>query len=344
MGCGAGTASGRTRRGAGGAGRTAGAGALCAGARTMGAGAGAPGTSRWAGTAGAGAGRRAALALWRTVPAGDGDGDGDGPAFAFDGVTRAGGEAGTAGCPAKQAPSNSVVPSAAAAYARREIFIVGSWGRPAFRGRAVPRTVPAAQRFNPNHGFRTRGFEGGELKGGRRRTTCKEADMSDREAELLRSLHEAYGPALWRFVMRMTGDSTVADDVVQETLIRAWQHPAILQRPDAAVKAWLYTVARNLVIDDRRSARRRHETRGDELPEIPEADRVDRILDEWLVADALAGLSAEHRAVIIHSYYRRETTAEIAQSLQLAEGTVKSRLHYALRALRLALQEGGVTP
>jgi RNA polymerase sigma-70 factor (ECF subfamily) len=168
--------------------------------------------------------------------------------------------------------------------------------------------------------------------------------MSDQEAELLRSLQDAYGPALWRFVMGMTGDSTLADDVVQETLIRAWQHPAVLQRPETAVRAWLYTVARNLVIDDRRSARRRHETRTEQLPEIPEADRVDRILDGWLVSDALAGLSAEHRTVIIHAYYRRETTAEIAQSLQLAEGTVKSRLHYALRALRLALQEGGVTP
>lgn len=168
--------------------------------------------------------------------------------------------------------------------------------------------------------------------------------MSDREAELLRSLQDAYGPALWRFVMRMTGDSTLADDVVQETLIRAWQHPEVLQRPEAAVRAWLYTVARNLVIDDRRSARRRHENRTEPLPEIPEADRVDKILDGWLVSDALAGLSAEHRAVVIHAYYRRETTAEIAESLQLAEGTVKSRLHYALRAMRLALQEGGVTP
>jgi RNA polymerase sigma-70 factor (ECF subfamily) len=79
------------------------------------------------------------------------------------------------------------------------------------------------------------------------------------------------------------------------------------------------------------------------LPEIPAADQIDRVLDGWLVADALAGLSAEHREVILHSYYQRETTAEIAQSLQLAEGTVKSRLHYGLRALRLALQERGVT-
>jgi RNA polymerase sigma-70 factor (ECF subfamily) len=160
----------------------------------------------------------------------------------------------------------------------------------------------------------------------------------------MRSLHQAYGPALRRFVTGLTHDSMLADDVVQETLIRAWQHPDVLQRAEPAVRAWLYRVARNLVIDDRRSARRRHETDSDQLPEIPAADRIDRILDGWLESDALAGLSAEHRAVIVHSYYQRETTAEIAQSLQLAEGTVKSRLHYALRALRLALQERGVTP
>jgi RNA polymerase sigma-70 factor (ECF subfamily) len=168
--------------------------------------------------------------------------------------------------------------------------------------------------------------------------------MSDHEAELLRSLHGAYGPALRRFVTGLTHDRMLADDVVQETLIRAWQHPDVLERPEPAVRAWLYKVARNLVIDDRRSARRRHETETDQLPEIPDPDKIDRILDAWLVSDALAGLSAEHRAVIVHSYFQRETTAEIAQSLQLAEGTVKSRLHYALRALRLALQEGGVTP
>ena len=50
--------------------------------------------------------------------------------------------------------------------------------------------------------------------------------MSDQEAELLRSLNVAYGPALRRFVTGLTGDGALADDVVQETLIRAWQHPA----------------------------------------------------------------------------------------------------------------------
>ena len=62
-----------------------------------------------------------------------------------------------------------------------------------------------------------------------------------------------------------------------------------------------------------------------------------------LLGDAMAQLSAEHRAVIRRSYYQGWTTAQIAEDLQIPEGTVKSRLHYAMRTLRLALQEMGVT-
>jgi RNA polymerase sigma-70 factor (ECF subfamily) len=56
------------------------------------------------------------------------------------------------------------------------------------------------------------------------------------------------------------------------------------------------------------------------------------------IADALAQLSAEHRAVMRRSYYLGWTTAQIADDLQIAESTVKSRLHFAMRALRLSLQ------
>ncbi len=66
-------------------------------------------------------------------------------------------------------------------------------------------------------------------------------------------------------------------------------------------------------------------------------------LDRMLIGDAMAELSAEHRAVVRRSYYLGWTTAQIAEDLQIAEGTVKSRLHYALRAMRLALHEKGVT-
>jgi RNA polymerase sigma-70 factor (ECF subfamily) len=62
------------------------------------------------------------------------------------------------------------------------------------------------------------------------------------------------------------------------------------------------------------------------------------------VADALVELSPEHRAVVVGAYFRGRSVAELAAEEGIPAGTVKSRLHYALRALRLALQEKGVTP
>ena len=131
--------------------------------------------------------------------------------------------------------------------------------------------------------------------------------------------------------------------MVQETLLRAWRHPEVLQRPDEGVRAWLFTTARNLVIDDLRSARRKREYAAESPPEGTRADETQAVLDSWVVADALLALSPEHRAVVVGAYYGSRSVAELADELDIPPGTVKSRLHYGLRALRLALQEKGVT-
>jgi RNA polymerase sigma-70 factor (ECF subfamily) len=167
--------------------------------------------------------------------------------------------------------------------------------------------------------------------------------MHPTEQDALRALHADYAALLWRFVARLTSDRGFAEDVVQETLLRAWRHPEVLERPAPAVRAWLFTVARNLVIDDWRSARHRMEIGTDQLPEAPSADQTDRVLDAWLVSDAMEALSAEHREVIRLAYFGGQDTAGIAAALDIPAGTVKSRLHYGLLALRLALQERGVS-
>lgn len=167
--------------------------------------------------------------------------------------------------------------------------------------------------------------------------------MAEPKAELLRALHDAHGPALSRYVTRLTGDHGLAQDVVQEALLRAWKRPALLELDDEAARAWLFTVARNLVIDDRRSARHAREISTDSLPESAVGDETDAVLERWLLTDALSALSPEHRTVLVSAYYLGRSIAEIAHREQVPEGTVKSRLHYALRAMRLALQERGVT-
>ncbi|WP_287931421.1 sigma-70 family RNA polymerase sigma factor [Arthrobacter sp.] len=161
--------------------------------------------------------------------------------------------------------------------------------------------------------------------------------------EAMRALHRDYAAQLTRFVQRLTREGTVAQDVVAETLLRAWEHPDVLQRSEPALRGWLFTVARNLVIDDWRSARHRHEIGTDQLPETPGPDQTDRILDAWLVEDALLTLTPEHREVIRLAYFDGRDTHTIAAALGVPDGTVKSRLHYGLRALRMALEERGVS-
>jgi RNA polymerase sigma-70 factor, ECF subfamily len=166
---------------------------------------------------------------------------------------------------------------------------------------------------------------------------------SAEHSALLRAAHDTHGQALMRYVLRLTnGDTQFAEDVAQESLLRLWKKPEVLEQPPESARAWLFTVARNVVIDDRRSARYAREVSTETLPERNTADAIGLAFDKWILSDALLSLSKEHRAVIVRAYYLCQTVADIAEQEQIPEGTVKSRLHYALKALRNALQERGV--
>lgn len=163
------------------------------------------------------------------------------------------------------------------------------------------------------------------------------------QAALLRAIHDAHSQDLLRYVLRLTrGDMPFAEDVVQESLLRLWRKPEVLEQSSESARAWLFTVARNLVIDDRRSARFSRELQTDNVPERPSTDAISPAIDKWILAEALKSLSADHRTVIVRAHYLGQTVADIAREEGIPEGTVKSRLHYALRALRNALQERGV--
>jgi RNA polymerase sigma-70 factor (ECF subfamily) len=159
--------------------------------------------------------------------------------------------------------------------------------------------------------------------------------------ELLRTLHDEHAPALWSYAVGLTnGDRTRAQDVVQETLLRAWRNPSVLAQREGSARAWLFTVARRIVIDEWRTARRRGEVVTDQVPEPATSDDLaQRTVDRQVVLQALLGLSPEHRAVLVETYFHGATVAEAAQTLGVPPGTVKSRAHYALRALKLALEE-----
>src|SRR5688500_1794021 len=161
----------------------------------------------------------------------------------------------------------------------------------------------------------------------------------------LRALYDAHAPALLGYAVRLCdGDRARAEDLVQETLVRAWRHLDRLDPSAAPVRPWLFTVAHHLAIDAYRARRARPPEAGDAaLDTVPGLDRLESTLDRIVVTDALQSLSPEHRAVIVETYYRGRTVAEAAAVLGVPPGTVKSRCYYALRALKLALTERGVT-
>jgi RNA polymerase sigma-70 factor (ECF subfamily) len=168
-------------------------------------------------------------------------------------------------------------------------------------------------------------------------------DVDDEVA--LRELYDAHAGALLAYSMRLTnGDRGRAEDVVQETLLRAWRHREALDESRGPVRPWLFTVAHHVAIDAHRARAARPPEVGDAvLASVPAADEIDARLDRLLIADAMSALSPEHQAVIVHTYFLGQSVAAAATELGVPPGTVKSRAFYALRALKLALAERGVT-
>jgi RNA polymerase sigma-70 factor (ECF subfamily) len=168
-------------------------------------------------------------------------------------------------------------------------------------------------------------------------------EIGDTDDERLPRLYRRWRFPLLRFVLPIVnGDSQFAEDVVQETMFRAWRHVDALDPEQAG--PWLYTVARNIAIS---SYHRKRESRPQEAPiagAFPIVDsELDRVLDATELKTALLQLDLEHRDTIIQLYYFHRSVADVAVTLNIPPGTVRSRAFYALRELRTILEERGVT-
>ena len=160
---------------------------------------------------------------------------------------------------------------------------------------------------------------------------------SDEPGEAMRALFGLYGGELYGFTLQVLGDRGAAEDIVEEVFLHAWRHAARYDPERAAVRAWLYEIAHDAIVDARRP----------EPPAEAEAESertLERALLGWQVAAALERLTPEHRQMLRMVQRSGLTMREIAADTGLPLGTVKRRTWYALRSLHLVLEEMGVTP
>ena len=160
----------------------------------------------------------------------------------------------------------------------------------------------------------------------------------------VRAVYAAHGPELYRFAMRSLGDRGLAEEAVQETFLRAWQASDRFDEQLGSLRTWLFAIVRNVVIDLSRARAVRPglssvDATADDALFVDEA--FDRVLTAWQVEEALRMLSEEHRAALVEVHYKARSYNEVAASLGVPVGTIKSRVYYALKAMRLALEELG---
>jgi RNA polymerase sigma-70 factor (ECF subfamily) len=164
--------------------------------------------------------------------------------------------------------------------------------------------------------------------------------------EMLAALYAEYGSDLRRFAERLTGDPGSAEDIVQETMLRAWRHPDRVGDRTRTPRAWLYTVARHLAIDQHRARQARPaEAAGLTLMAGRAApDQIGAAITRWDLASALADLRPGDRDLLTARYLRDCSIGDMAADLNVPAGTIKSRLSAARNALRRNLQSGNGSP
>ena len=169
----------------------------------------------------------------------------------------------------------------------------------------------------------------------------------DRSGDELRELYRRYAGELFGFAASALGDREQAEEVVQDVFAQLWRHAGDYDQRRASVRTWLYAIARNRIVDAHRRAAARPR-RADGEDSLDSAAEIDAALDQavlrWQITAALARLSPAHREVIRLAHYGGLTMREIAERTGIPLGTVKSRTSYALRSLRLILDEMEVEP
>jgi RNA polymerase sigma-70 factor (ECF subfamily) len=155
----------------------------------------------------------------------------------------------------------------------------------------------------------------------------------------VREAYAAHAGELYGFATRSLGDAGLAEEAVQETFLRAWRAGKRFDPEIGSLRTWLFAILRNVVIDLGRARAARPVVAEGTIE--PSVEPLEETLLAWQVEEAMRRIGDQHREILVETYYRGRPYAEVATELGIPVGTVKSRVYYALRALRIALEEMG---
>jgi RNA polymerase sigma-70 factor (ECF subfamily) len=158
----------------------------------------------------------------------------------------------------------------------------------------------------------------------------------------LRLAYRAHGAELYRFARRLLADGRLAEEAVQETFVKAWRRAHRFDPQRASLRTWLFAILRNTAVDMARARATRPPVAGEDQEDRPEeTDVFEQRLRVWQIEEALRRLSDDHRRAVVEVHLKAHSYEEAGEVLGVPAGTVKSRVFYGLKALRLALEEMG---
>jgi RNA polymerase sigma-70 factor (ECF subfamily) len=156
----------------------------------------------------------------------------------------------------------------------------------------------------------------------------------------VREAYAAHSGELYGFAVRSLGDAGLAEEAVQETFLRAWKAGDRYDPEIGSLRTWLFAILRNVVIDMGRARASRPRV-GPEQGIEPSVEPLEQALVAWQVEEAMRRIGEDHRQVLLETHFKARPYAEVAEELGVPEGTIKSRVYYGLKALRVALEEIG---